>query len=227
MNHLLLLHGALGSSEQFDDLTVRLADRYIIDRLSFSGHGRTPSLPNAFTIQNCAHEVLEWLNTHQRQSIDIFGYSMGGYVALWLARYYPDRVGRIFTLGTKLRWSEEIAEKEISLLNADKIMQKVPHYADELAQRHGEREWRSVLQKTALLMHDLGKHHLAPEDFKQIKANVCLALGDTDNMVSHDETQYVETIIPNAVFLSLEDTLHPFEKVPLTQLSDSLRSFFG
>ena len=227
MNHLLLLHGALGSSEQFDDLATRLADSYVTDRISFSGHGRTPSLSHAFTIQHCAHEVLDWMNIHQRRSIDIFGYSMGGYVALWLARFYPDRVGRIFTLGTKLKWSEEIAEKEASLLNADKIAHKVPRYADELARRHGEHEWRSVLQKTAHLMHDLGKHHLTTEDFKQIEAKVCLALGDTDNMVSHDETFYVETLIPNAVFLSMENTFHLFEKVPLTALSEKVKGFFS
>ena len=227
MNHLLLLHGALGSREQFKNIEPLLENNFLVDTISFSGHGRVPSLQHAFTIQNCAHEVLEWLNTHQRRTIDIFGYSMGGYVALWLARFYPDRVGKIFTLGTKLDWSPETADKETKMLNAEKIAAKVPAFAQELAHRHGEHEWQSVLHKTAHLMHDLGKHHLTDEDYRQIKSKVLLGLGDADNMVSKDETLHVQGIIPDAAFLEIKDCPHPFEKAPLNILSAQFLDFFG
>ena len=78
------------------------------------------------------------MNENYIQTIDIFGYSMGGYVALWLARFYPDRVGKIFTLGTKLKWNDEEAEKEIKMLNPEKVELKVPAFAQQLAERHGE-----------------------------------------------------------------------------------------
>ena len=204
-----------------------LQKNFMVDTISFSGHGRAPSLQHAFTIQNCAHEVLEWLNTHQRRSIDIFGYSMGGYVALWLARFYPDRVGKIFTLGTKLEWSPEIADRETKMLNAEKIAAKVPAFARELADRHGEHEWHSVLHKTAHLMNDLGKHHLSGDDFKEIKSKVILGLGDGDTMVSKDETLHVRGLIPDADFQEIKDCLHPFEKVPIAAISKEIIAFFG
>ena len=43
---------------------------------------------------------------------DIFGYSMGGYVALHAARRHPERIGSIMTLGTKFAWDTPTAEKE-------------------------------------------------------------------------------------------------------------------
>lgn len=226
MSNLLLLHGALGSREQFQHISPLLQPQFTVDTISFSGHGRVPSRDHAFTIQNCAHEVLDWLNTKQRRTIDIFGYSMGGYVALWLARFYPDRVGRIYTLGTKLEWNAAVAEKETKLLNAEKITAKVPAFAQELESRHGEQEWRSVLHKTANLMHDLAKHHLTEEDFKQIRSQVQLSLGDQDNMVSVEETQLVQTQIPNASFKLLPDTPHPLEKVNAQLLAKELKEFF-
>ena len=226
MAHVLFLHGALGSKEQFSTLTKELQHDFTIDTLSFSGHGRTPSLDHAFTIQNCAHEVLNMLNDKQRLKTDIFGYSMGGYVALWLARFYPDRIGKIFTLGTKLEWNEATAEKETKLLNAEKISAKVPAFAQELQDRHGEHEWHSVLQKTANLMHDLAKHHLSDEDFRQIRSQVLLALGDQDNMVTKEESFHVEKHIPNAKFLELKDTPHPLDKVSVELLSKEIRAFF-
>ncbi len=226
MAHILLLHGALGSQEQFSELKGRLQNDFTIDTLSFSGHGRAESMQHAFTIQNLSHEVLNWLNDKQRRKIDIFGYSMGGYVALWLARFYPDRVGKIFTLGTRLEWNQSAADKETKLLNAEKISEKVPAFAQELRDRHGEHEWHSVLHKTSNLMHDLVKHHLTDEDFKQITAQVLLGLGDQDNMVTKEETLHVESVIPNAKCLELKDTPHPFEKVSVELLSKEIRSFF-
>ena len=166
------------------------------------------------------------LNDKQRLKTDIFGYSMGGYVALWLARFYPDRIGKIFTLGTKLEWNEATAEKETKLLNAEKISAKVPAFAQELQDRHGEHEWHSVLQKTANLMHDLAKHHLSDEDFAQIRSQVLLALGDQDNMVTKEESFHVEKQIPNARFLKLKDTPHPLDKVSVELLSKEIRAYF-
>ncbi|MBS1595287.1 MAG: alpha/beta fold hydrolase [Bacteroidetes bacterium] len=226
MAHLLLLHGALGSQEQFDDLKDALSADFTIDTLSFSGHGRTPSQQHAFTIQNLSHEVLHWLNDKQRRKIDIFGYSMGGYVALWLARFYPDRVGKIMTLGTKLDWNEATAEKETKHLNAEKIAAKVPAFAAELQDRHGEHEWHSVLHKTANLMHDLAKHNLTDEDFAQITAQVLLALGDQDNMVTKKETFHVESVIPGAKTIELKDTPHPIDKVSTHLLASEIRKYF-
>lgn len=226
MTHLLLLHGALGSQEQFDDLKDALSADFTIDTLSFSGHGRTASQQHAFTVQNLSHEVLHWLNDKQRRKIDIFGYSMGGYVALWLARFYPDRVGKIMTLGTKLDWNEATAEKETRFLNAEKIAAKVPAFAAELQDRHGEHEWHSVLQKTANLMHDLAKHHLTDEDFAQISAQVLLTLGDQDNMVTKDETFHVESMIPGAKTLELKDTPHQIDKVSIDLLTSEIRKYF-
>ena len=226
MAHLLLLHGALGSKDQFSALSQEIKHDFLIDTLNFSSHGRTTSLEHAFTIQNCAHEVLHWLNDKQRLKTDIFGYSMGGYVALWLARFYPDRVGKIFTLGTKFDWNESTAEKETKLLNAEKITEKVPAFAKELQDRHGEHEWRSVLHKTANLMHDLGKHHLTDQDFKLITSQVLLALGDKDNMVTKEEMFHVEKQIPGAKYLELKNTLHPFEKVSIDLLSKEIKNYF-
>lgn len=226
MKDLLLLHGALGSKEQLNYLESALSAKYKIHNLSFSGHGSRPSHHHAFTIQNFAHEVLDWMNSHYLQTINIFGYSMGGYVALWLARFYPERVSRIFTLGTKLNWSEKEAEKEISMLNPDKIIEKVPAFAQALAVRHGEHEWRSVMLKTAAMMKDLAHTHLTAQDFVQIEQPVMLARGDNDRMVTHEETDSVHRLIKNSQLKTFENTEHAIEKVSSLALQAECELFF-
>jgi pimeloyl-ACP methyl ester carboxylesterase len=89
MKEILFLHDALGSGEQFANLDTVLAGKFKIYTFNFSGHGRRPSHQHAFTVQNFTHEVLDWMNEQYIHSIDILGYGLGGYVALWLARFYP------------------------------------------------------------------------------------------------------------------------------------------
>ncbi|MBK9228864.1 MAG: alpha/beta fold hydrolase [Ignavibacteria bacterium] len=48
---------------------------------------------------------------------NIFGYSMGGYAALYAAKKYPGVIGKIFTLGTKFEWNEESSASEVKLLS--------------------------------------------------------------------------------------------------------------
>jgi len=227
MKEILLLHGALGSKEQFGSLELALADKFKVYSLNFSGHGRRPSHHHAYTIQNFAHEVLDWMNEHYIKTIDIFGYSMGGYVALWLARFYPDRVGKIFTLGTKLKWNEEEAEKEIKMLNPERVVEKVPVFALWLADRHGEHEWKSVMSKTAALMKDLSHTHLSDQDFIKIENKVLLGLGAQDNMVTFEETDYTHHLIKNSELKKYDEVPHPIEKVPVPLLKKEIERFFS
>jgi len=226
MKEILLLHGALGSKEQFGELEKNLESKFKTHSLSFSGHGRISSHHHSFTIQNFAHEVLDWMNENYIKTIDIFGYSMGGYVALWLARFYPERIGKIFTLGTKLKWNEEEAEREIKMLNAEKIMEKVPAFAKSLAERHGAHEWKSVMSKTTLLMRDLAHTHLTEQDFIKIENQILLGRGGKDTMVTFDETDYAHHLLKNSEFKIYEDVAHAIEQVPVELLNKEFERFF-
>ncbi|HEV8538157.1 MAG TPA: alpha/beta fold hydrolase [Bacteroidota bacterium] len=97
---LLLLHGALGASAQFEPLLPHLSPYYTLHTFDFEGHGRTPSRNRSFRIEHFAENILEYLDEHALPQSHIFGYSMGGYAALYLALIRPGRVKHIATLGT-------------------------------------------------------------------------------------------------------------------------------
>jgi len=85
MKNLLILHGAIGSKSQFNSLASLLNNQFNIHLLNFSGHGGEAFKEN-FNIPQFADDVLVYLEQQKVESIDIFGYSMGGYVALYLAK---------------------------------------------------------------------------------------------------------------------------------------------
>jgi hypothetical protein len=107
------------------------------------------------------------------------------------------------------------------------VVEKVPAFAQALALRHGEHEWKSVMAKTALLMKDLAHTHLTDQDFIQIQNQVLLGLGEKDNMVTQEETAYVQHLLKNGQFKLYKEVQHPIEKVPVSLLSHEIELFFG
>src|SRR5262245_23477139 len=113
---LLLLHGAVSSSKQFDMLKPLLSDAFEIHALDFPGHGGNEIPSEPFSIPLFTESVLGYMDVKEIRDAFIFGYSMGGYVALSLAINYPERVRKVFTLATKFEWTEEIAMRETAQL---------------------------------------------------------------------------------------------------------------
>lgn len=88
MKDLLLLHGAIGSAEQLFSLKEKLDSQYRVHVVEFPGHGQTTS-EEEFSIEFFASYVADYCKTQKLQSVSVFGYSMGGYVALTLALQHP------------------------------------------------------------------------------------------------------------------------------------------
>ena len=227
MQPLLLLHGALGAASQFDALSALLKDRYEVHTLDFSGHGSSIHQPDEYGIALFAQDVLDYMDAHELNSINIFGYSMGGYVALYLARHFPERVKSIATLATKMHWDEVTAARETGMLNVDKIIAKVPQLATALSERHIN-EWTGVVHKTAAMLLKMGADSpLKEADFKALQLPVLLMLGDRDKMVGLEETVAVYNLLPNAQMAMLPGTPHPFELVHAGTLAYFIGQMLG
>ncbi|HKR03921.1 MAG TPA: alpha/beta fold hydrolase [Bacteroidia bacterium] len=225
---LILLHGAISSKKQFDPLLPFIDDQFEVHALNFPGHGGSEIPAEPFSIPMFASSVLDYLDREKISAASIFGYSMGGYAGLYLAAHYPQRVKKLFTLATKLEWTEQIAEKETAQLNPAKISEKVPAFAKYLAQTHYPQDWQKVLQKTSGMLLHLGKYPvLSKKDFQQIKIPVIIGLGELDKMVSVDESENATGHLENGQLLMLPSTPHPFEKVNHHSLSGYMNSFFS
>jgi pimeloyl-ACP methyl ester carboxylesterase len=220
MNPVLLLHGALGSKSQLDPFKNLLEAQggvtvYAID---FSGH-HGMAFREGFGIEAFSDDILKFLDDHELLTVDIFGYSMGGYVALWFAYCHPQRVSKIITLGTKFDWDPTSAIREVKKMDSEKILEKVPAFARILQQRHAPNDWKQLLQKTSSMMTALGEKPLLGEKIlKRISHKVVILLGDQDDMAGLEFSRQVADMLPHGKFLLLENTPHPIEKVDVNKL---------
>ncbi len=228
METLLLLHGAIGDASQLQPLAARLSDKYDVRTLDFSGHGEAPFTKLPFSMQLFAEDVLGYMQQQGIDQVSIFGYSMGGYVGMYLAKHHPDKIKKIITLATKFHWDNEIAAREIQMLNPEKIEQKLPAFAATLRERHLANDWKEVLKKTADMMVELGADNvLKPADYGSITTPSLLLLGDRDKMVSLDETLATYKALPLAQLGILPATPHPIEQVNIETLVFFVKQFIG
>ncbi len=224
---VLLLHGALGCAADFAPLQAALNGKLPSVAIDFPGHGLlAASAPERFSIEEFSETVNRYASGEKK--LHIFGYSMGGYVALYFASLFPEKVGKVFTLGTKMDWSPETGAREAGRLNPGKIAEKVPLFAAALAQKHGVNHWEKNVLRTAQMLRSLGEAPLLNEDaLGRIQAKVCIARGSMDNMVSEEECRRSAELIPQADYVCLENQPHPFDRCDPEVLADQLTGFFG
>lgn len=224
---LLLLHGALGSSAQFAAVVPLLQKRYQVHTLDFEGHGHRPT-QRPFRMEHFAENILEYLDQQALPAAHCFGYSMGGYVALYLASQQPERVQSVQTLGTKLAWTPEVAAQEIRLLDPAKIRAKVPRFAQELEARHPALGWEPVLAQTADLLLHLGQNPLLSlATLAALQCPVLIGVGDRDTTVTLEEAATAYRTLPQGALGVWPNTPHPLEKIPPPQLAYAISEFIG
>jgi pimeloyl-ACP methyl ester carboxylesterase len=93
---LLLLHGGLFNIDlQFGELLPSLAASRTVIAADFQGHGRTDDIDRPLTSAGLASDVVGLLAHLQVAQADVFGFSVGGGVALHLAIRHPELVRKV------------------------------------------------------------------------------------------------------------------------------------
>lgn len=226
MKNLILLHGAIGSELQFDSIKAELANDFNVYTFNFPGHGGLEIPIDGFSISGFAESIIDFLNANKLEKVSILGYSMGGYVGMYLAKNFPERVEKLITLATKFHWDEATSNNEIRMLDPEKIETKIPAFASELKKRHQPVDWKEVLHATGRFLIAMGKSNpLKSDDYLKINTPILILLGDRDKMVTLEETVNVYKLLPNAQFGVLPNTPHPIEQVNITMLSTFVKKF--
>lgn len=223
---ILILHGAVGSKKRFDKLASALETDFDIFRMNFSGHGGESLPSEPFSIELFCRDVIDFMNSHQLRSINIFGYSMGGFVALYLASHFPERVSKIVTLGTKFNWTRTTVRQQLKFLDPAIIKEKLPTYAEELRSIHHPNNWEDVLSRTVKMMKSMGrKNPLSEDDLRKLEIPVLIGMGDRDNVVIIEESVYSYRLLKKGQLFIIPNTPHPIHNVNTEVLSGEIRRF--
>jgi len=123
---LILLHGLLGSSRNWQTVGRELAEKLssgvggaAVFALDARNHGQSPHT-DSMSHASMAEDVRVWLDTQGISApVDLLGHSMGGRTAMAFACRYPRRVRRIVVVDTAPRAYEWVGGRpEFAAMNA-------------------------------------------------------------------------------------------------------------
>jgi pimeloyl-ACP methyl ester carboxylesterase len=178
---VLLLHGWTASADlNFFPVYDRLAESYRVIAMDLRGHGRGMRSAEPFSLEACADDAAELLAQLQAGPVITVGYSMGGPVALLLARRHPGLVSALVLQATALNWRHTARERMTWRLLAaaepglraglggraiDRALRRAVQQAPELA---GYRPWlaaefrRGLGRETAAAGRALSRYDARP-----------------------------------------------------------------
>jgi len=94
---LVILHGLLGSSDNWLPLARRFAARFQVFAVDLRNHGRSPHAAG-MDYPSLAGDLVKFLDAHRLDRVHLLGHSLGGKVAMQLALSSPDCVARLIVV---------------------------------------------------------------------------------------------------------------------------------
>ncbi|MEZ4879448.1 MAG: alpha/beta fold hydrolase, partial [Chitinophagales bacterium] len=93
--HLIILHGFLGSLDNFQTIAKALEEQFTIYLIDARNHGKSPHT-NSMSYELMANDIIDFCQQHQITKTSIIGHSMGGKTAAYLALIQPALIHQLF-----------------------------------------------------------------------------------------------------------------------------------
>ena len=210
---LLLLHGGLFDiDQQFGALLPTLSVGRRVVAADFQGHGRTNDVDRPLTGDGLTSDVVGLLEHLHLDQVDVWGFSVGGAVALQLAITRPDLVRKLIVSSVSFRAegmrgenTEAVAEMKVEMIAGTPMeaayLAKSPHPDHEHLQ--------GLLNKLAA--SDRGFREWSDDDIRGITAPTLMTVGDCDAVRLDHAVRFLQ--------LRGGDVNGDFEGVPASQLA--------
>lgn len=108
---LLLMHGLTANAHAFDGLIkAGLSPAFHVISVDLRGRGESEQPATGYTMAAHAKDIIGLLETLQLNKIIMMGHSFGGFLALYIAKFYPDKVDKIILLDAAARMHPKTTE---------------------------------------------------------------------------------------------------------------------
>lgn len=225
MADLVMLHGARGAATLLRPLGEAVASGHQVIILNLLGHGGRP-LPERFSLAALGADVLAQMDAHGLGRVHLFGYSLGGTLALWLACHHPERFIGWCALAPKVRFDARTVSHFTHLSSLARIERPGSPQPELQTRLHPGQDWRMLAERLAEMYRRFGKQaELIESDLEAMRRPGLLISASEDPLLSGEEFLALHRLIPNSQALSFSGSAHPLEALPQPQLVAALRTW--
>ena len=176
---LLLLHGAYMTIDAMGEVLSRLAASRQVIAVELQAHGRTADIDRPLGYESMADDVAALLRHLEVEEADVFGFSMGGGVALQVAIRHPEVVRKLVVVSAA-HTSDSMHPDLLDLIPSitPEVFAGTPIEEGYLRTAPNPDDFPTLVAK----LKQLDMEHFAwpPEDVRGIDAPTLLVVGDSD-----------------------------------------------
>jgi pimeloyl-ACP methyl ester carboxylesterase len=176
---LVLLHGGLNTIEtSFGPVLPYFATTRQVIAVEQQAHGHTADIDRPLTFEQMADDTATLLERLGLESVDIFGYSVGGTIALQIAIRYPKRVRKLVLASAiyALDGYQPVVAEGLRHATAETMPASLREAYAKVAPR--PEDWPRLVAKMARLAADFKGY--APADIRSVNAPTLVITGDAD-----------------------------------------------
>lgn len=217
---LVLLHGFCETHEIWEELIPLLAAHARVLSIDLPGFGDSMLPKTPFSIDEVAAQVMGWLKEKGVQAPVVVGHSLGGYVALAMARQDPDYCQKMV-----LFHSSAFADPEEKKGNRNKTIDFVkrngvaPFLETFVPTLFFDKNHPSISRvrsitartpaETLIAYTEAMRDRPSREDFlKKYKGLTLVMAGEEDGVIPIEISRKMAELSPKITFLTLEKTGH-------------------
>jgi pimeloyl-ACP methyl ester carboxylesterase len=218
---LLLLHGGLFNIDlQFGEVLPALAQTRQVIAADFQAHGRTGDIDRPLTSAYLASDVAGLLQRLEVPQVDVFGFSVGGAVALHMAIKHPELIRKLIVSSVSFHPDGDRPEnaQAVGGMTVDMIA-GTPMQQDYLAKSPNPDKLQDLLDK--LGTYDKGFTGWSDAEIREIATPTLITVGDCDAVTLEHAVRFLQ--------LRGGDVNGDFVGVPASQLAvfPGTTHFFG
>lgn len=197
---VILLHGGLGSLEDFHPIVDLIPDTFHVIAIDMRGHGRSTIGTKPITYQQHQADIHSLIKHLGLKEYSLLGFSDGGIVAYRLAAANPI-VRALVTIGAQWRISQQDPSFEIlGGVTPAGWTEMFPDAPQKYAALNPQGSFSGLVEACVNLWTDLSTTGYPKDAISRIDCPTLILRGDNDFLLSLSEATEAQTMISGASF---------------------------
>ena len=224
---LVILHGAAGATMlETEPLIRHLEPHFRVLALDFAGHGASGSYDDVvLSVDFLADNIRGVLDFYGLEQVHVFGFSIGGFVALRFALMHPKRVGKLAVHSANVDWNDELATTMNARLNATLLASRYPAIAQRLDEFHTD--WQRLFARVNRMITSLPIHKQTQHALHRIDHPTLVSAVDEDDLLPLGVPFSLHRALPHSTLAILPGTHHAFRALDPVLYTRLLLHYFG
>lgn len=200
---VLLIHGGLGYADIWGAQVADLSKDHMVIVAESRGHGRSTRTADPYSYDLMASDYVALLDYLKVDKAAIVGWSDGGIIGIDIAMKHPEKLTKVFA---------QAANTKVDGVKPDVMQNKTfAGYIDHAGQVY-KKISPTPDQYDAFVEQISGMWASQPnwtdDDLKKINTPIAIVLGDHDEAITREHTDYMVKTIPGAKLIILDNASH-------------------